>query len=170
VHCYFPITIGVLEASFVVFRLQPWHESFNKRVVKMPKIYFYDTGLATALLGLESPSQLALHPLRGSLFENLVVLECLKYRYNKGLPDKLFFWRDNTGHEIDVLIDEPTDRIPVEIKSGQTISEDFFKGIKFWHKLTKSTGGFVIYAGDTIQNRSNGIKVLPYRQTSKIYE
>jgi uncharacterized protein len=162
--------IGVLEASFVVFRLQPWHESFNKRVVKMPKLYFYDTGLAAALLGLESPSQLALHPSRGSLFENLVVLECLKYRYNKGLPSKLFFWRDNTGHEIDVLIDEPTGRIPVEIKSGQTISEDFFKGIRFWHKLTNTTGGFVVYAGDTIQNRSSGIKVLPYRQTSKIYE
>ncbi len=162
--------IGVLEASFVVFRLQPWHESFNKRVVKMPKLYFYDTGLAAALLGLESPSQLALHPSRGSLFENLVVLECLKYRYNKGLPSKLFFWRDNTGHEIDVLIDEPTGRIPVEIKSGQTISEDFFKGIRFWHKLTNTTGGFVVYAGDTFQNRSNGIKVLPYRQTSKIYE
>ena len=160
--------IGVLEASFVVFRLQPWHENFNKRVVKMPKLYFYDTGLATALVGIEHPDQLALHPFRGSLFENMIVLECLKYRFNRGLTNNLFFWRDNVGHEIDLLINTGTNRIPLEIKSGQTATDAFFKGILFWQKMTNSAGGFVVYAGDLPQNRSNGIRLVPYKTLPKV--
>lgn len=156
--------IGVLEASFVVFRLQPWHENFNKRVVKMPKLYFYDTGLASALLGIEHSEQLALHPFKGGLFENLVVLECLKYRFNKGLTNNLFFWRDNIGHEIDLLINTGTSRIPMEIKSGQTATDEFFKGILFWQKMTNATGGYVVYAGDQPQNRSSGIRLVPLRK------
>lgn len=156
--------IGVLEASFVVFRLQPWHENFNKRVVKMPKLYFYDTGLASALLGIEHPDQLALHPFKGSLFENMVVLECLKYRFNRGLTNNLFFWRDNVGHEIDLLINTGTKRIPLEIKSGQTATDEFFKGILFWQKMTNASGGFVVYAGDQPQSRSSGINLVPFRK------
>ncbi len=162
--------IGVLEASFVVFRLQPWHKNFNKRVVKMPKLYFYDTGLACALLGIGSPDQLTLHPFRRSLFENMVILEVLKNLFNKGSSSKLFFWRDNVGNEIDMLLDHGQGHIPVEIKSGQTISDDFFKGIHFWNKLTKTDGGFVVYAGNIAQNRSNGIKVLPFNQIADIFK
>ena len=160
--------IGVLEASFILFRLQPYHENFNKRIVKMPKLYFYDTGLATALMGVENLTQVNIHPFRGSLFENLVIIDFLKRLYNKGASNNLFFWRDNTGNEIDLLIRQQNNLIPVEIKSGQTVSEVFFKGISYWNKLTQHTGGYVVYGGDIIQKRSNSVTVVPLHQLNLI--
>ena len=155
--------ISVLETSFIVFRLQPFHENFNKRIVKMPKLYFYDTGLAIALLGLENPVQVELHPFRGHLFENMVIVDFLKKRYNAGKSNNLFFWRDNVGNEIDLLIQSGTRLVPVEIKSGQTVTNDYFKGILFWNKISQTEGGYVIYNGDMVQKRSNGITVVPFR-------
>jgi len=160
--------IGILETSFILFRLQPYYKNYNKRVVKMPKLYFYDTGLALALLGVENSSQLTLHPFRGNLFENLVIVEFLKKRYNKGKSNNLFFWRDNTGNEIDLLLGDDNLRIPVEIKSGQTISNDFFKGIRFWNKITNTEGGFLIYDGDIVQKRSGEITVVPLKELDSI--
>lgn len=160
--------ISVLETSFILFRLQPFHENFNKRVVKMPKLYFYDTGLAIALIDVENAGQLALHPFRGSLFENMIVIEFLKRRFNAGLTNNLFFWRDNVGNEIDLLLATGNNRIPVEIKSGQTVTADYLKGIQFWNKMTQTEGGFVVYGGDTIQKRSNGISIVPYKELNAI--
>lgn len=160
--------IGILETSFIVFRLQPYHSNFNKRIVKMPKLYFYDTGLAVALLGVENAGQLNLHPLRGSLFENMVVVDFLKRRYNSGKSNNLFFWRDNVGNEIDLIIENGQKLLPVEIKSGQTITNEFFKGINFWNKMTQSEGGIVVYGGDMIQKRSNGITVVPLNDLNTI--
>jgi hypothetical protein len=160
--------IGILETSFIVFRLQPYHTNFNKRIVKMSKLYFYDTGLAVALLGIENAEQLTFNPFRGSLFENMVVLDFLKRRFNAGKPNNLFFWRDNVGNEIDLLIKEGNKRIPVEIKSGQTITNDSFKGIHFWNKMTKTESGLVIYGGDMLQKRSNGITVVPFNKMNSI--
>ena len=160
--------IGVLETSFIVFRLQPYHQNFKKRIVKMPKLYFYDTGLAVALLGLESATQMSMNPFRGSLFENLVIVEFLKRQYNNGKTKNLFFWRDNTGNEIDLVIEKGIDRIPVEIKSGKTITEDFFKGIRFWNRMTGTEGGFLIYDGNMLQKRSNGISVVPLHEIDSL--
>lgn len=95
--------LNILEASYLIFFLQPFHQSFNKRLIKMPKLYFYDTGLACTLLGLEKENQLETHYLKGALFENLIVLEIFKRRLNQGLPANLYFWRDRTGHEVDLL-------------------------------------------------------------------
>ena len=164
--------IGVLEASFIVFRLQPFHRNFNKRIVKMPKLYFYDTGLATALLGIENVSQLTLHPFKGSLFENLVIVEFLKKQFNRGLRNNLFFWRDNTGNEIDLVLEHPERSIPVEIKSGKTLSTDSFKGLLYWNKLTHTEEGYLVYDGDLLQQRSNGITALPLKQlaTTSLFE
>lgn len=156
--------ISVLETSFVVFRLHPYFENFNKRVVKMPKLYFFDTGLAAYLMQIENTSRLLLHPFRGNLFENMIVTELIKKRFNAGLSNNLYFWRDNTGHEIDILMVNGSKKIPIEIKSGQTITADYLKGIQFWHKLTHSEGGFVIYGGNTVQQRSMGINILPFSQ------
>jgi hypothetical protein len=153
--------IGVLESSFIVFRLQPHHVSFNKRIVKMPKLYFYDTGLACSLLGIGSPHQVSTHYAKASLFENLVIAELVKHRYNKGENHNLFFWRDNIGHEVDVLADTPNSILPIEIKAGSTINENFFKGIEFWKKLTGSNRSIVVFAGDTKQDRSSGISIVP---------
>lgn len=159
--------ISVLETSFVLFRLQPYHVNFNKRVVKMPKLYFYDTGLASALLGIENPVQIELHPFRGSLFENMIIVNVLKTRYNAGKANNIYFWRDSLGNEIDLLIQSGDRLIPVEIKSGQTVTNDYFKGILFWNKITKTEGGCVVYGGEMMQNRSNGIKVIPFRDFSE---
>lgn len=160
--------IGVLEASFIVFRLLPYHKNYNKRIVKMPKLYFYDTGLATSLMGIDDISQLTIHPFRGSLFENLVVVDFLKRLYNHGKQNNLYYWRDNTGNEIDLLIKPDNVRIPIEIKSGQTINNDFLKGLKFWQKLTKTEGGFLVYAGDTAQKRSQSITIVPVHKMNMI--
>ncbi|WP_129595583.1 ATP-binding protein [Seramator thermalis] len=153
--------LGVLEASFIAFRLYPYHENYNKRIVKMPKLYFYDTGLASALMGIEDVSQLTIHPLRGGLFENLVVVDFLKRLYNNGKQNNLYFWRDNIGNEVDLLIKKGANRYPVEIKSAQTISDEFFKGIRYWNKLTNTEGGYLVYAGDMLQKRSGEINIVP---------
>ncbi|WP_142784462.1 ATP-binding protein [Changchengzhania lutea] len=153
--------IGVLEASFILFRLQPHSSNFNKRVVKMPKLYFYDVGLASALLGVQNAKQLDLHPFKGNLFENMVVVELLKERFNKGKPNNLYFWRNSKGNEIDVVIDNFNKLIPIEIKSGKTITNDYFKGLKYWNHLTGYKGGKVVYGGEDYQKRSNNFEVIP---------
>lgn len=158
--------LSVLETSFILFRLPPYHKNFNKRVVKMPKVYFYDVGLAAALIGIDKVDQIPFHPLRGALFENLAILEILKNRLNAGLNPNLYFWRDNTGHEIDILLEKSNELIPIEIKSGMTITEEYFKGLKYWKKITKTEGGFIIYDGGIIQKRSEGFEVLPLRKTN----
>ena len=107
--------ISVLEASFILHLLRPHHRNFSKRLVKTPKLYFCDTGLACWLLGGQTPAQIALHPLRGALFENWVVSELLKGRFNRGLPSNLFFWRDSTGNEVDVLLEQGDRITPGEI-------------------------------------------------------
>lgn len=162
--------ISILETSFILFRLQPHHKNFNKRIVKMPKLYFYDTGVATALLGVENPTQLMYHPLRGSLFENLVILEILKKRYNMGKQGNLFFWRDNVGNEIDLIIQTSLQALPVEIKSGLTVTDEFFKGIRFWHKLNQKQPSFVVYAGNDKQKRSENISVLPLSDMKELLD
>lgn len=162
--------IGVLESSFVAFRLQPHFKNYNKRIVKMPKLYFYDTGLATALLGIENKNQLDLNIYKGALFENLIVLELVKSRYNMAKLNNLFFWRDHKGNELDVLIDNGSSLIPIEIKSGKTITNEFFKGLKYWQKLSGLDAGYVVYSGSEIQNRSDELKVLPYDKLEAIKE
>ena len=160
--------LSVLEASFVIFRLHPYHNNYNKRIVKMPKLYFYDTGVASALLGIENPDQLALHPFRGALFENMIVVEFLKNKYNRGKSNNLYFWRDSLGREVDLLIDNHDHLLPIEIKSGQTITEDYFKSLSDWLRISGEEKGWVIYAGETKQVRSNGITVVPYKESYQI--
>lgn len=154
----------VLESSFVVFRLQPYHRSFNKRLVKMPKLYFYDTGLACSLLGIRDQSQLAFHPLRGALFENLVVAECMKQYWNRGEQPPLFFWRDNKGAEVDLVVDKGDRFSAVEIKAGETLTADFFTSLEYWQKISGAKHATLVYAGSTAQKRSSGITVVPWRE------
>jgi predicted AAA+ superfamily ATPase len=154
--------LSVLESSFIIHLLKPHHQNFNKRLVKMPKLYFYDTGLVCSLLGITQAAQLSLHPLKGNLFENFVVGELVKERFNKNLPLNLYFWRDSTGNEVDIIIDKGTTLYPVEIKAGKTITSDYFKNFQFWNKIAGTEEGAVIYAGNTLQKRSSGITVVPW--------
>jgi predicted AAA+ superfamily ATPase len=162
--------LSVLESSFIIHLLKPHHQNFNKRLVKMPKLYFYDTGLVCSLLGITKAAELRLHPLKGNLFENFVISELMKERFNKNLPLNIYFWRDSTGNEIDVIIDEGTTLYPVEIKAGKTITSDYFKNFQFWNKITGINEGAVIYAGDTEQKRSNGINVVPWNSSQLLLQ
>jgi len=157
--------ISVLEASYIVHLLPPHHQNFNKRLVKTPKLYFLDTGLACWLLGIQDSDQLTTHVQRGALFETWVISELLKARYNPGEASNLYFWRDRSGHEIDLLVDHGNKLSPVEIKSGQTINQDYFKGLDFWRKLAGETAGqaWLIYGGDSRQRRSD-VTVLPWHE------
>lgn len=160
--------LGILQASYIVFLLPPWFQNFNKRIVKSPKLYFYDTGLACYLLGIRKAEDLRLHPFRGALFENLMVVEMLKARFNQGERSNLFHWRDSTGNEVDVLVDRGTIQHAVEMKSSQTISASFFKGINYWENLSQQQGGTVIYGGEEIQIRSNGLQVVPWKEAGTV--
>lgn len=156
--------LGILESSFIIHRLLPFYKNFNKRIVKTAKLYFYDTGIACSLLGIKSVEQLLYHPLAGNLFENMIISELLKIKYNNAKSDNLFFWRNNTGNEVDIIIDSPNGLYPVEIKSGRTITTDFFKGLLYWQKISKQQSGSIIYTGDIYQKRSNGIKIIPWNK------
>jgi predicted AAA+ superfamily ATPase len=153
--------IGVLELSFVIFRLKPYHANYNKRLVKMPKIYFFDTGLVCALLNINSSDDLQYHYIKGSLFENMIIIDFLKQRYNRGKNNNLFFWRDNTGNEIDLILDK-FKPLPIEIKSGETVSESYFKGLYHWNKISGNQGGIVVYGGDTSFKKSDQYQLIAY--------
>jgi predicted AAA+ superfamily ATPase len=155
--------IGILESSFIVYLLKPHHKNFNKTIVKRPKLYFYDTALVCYLLGIRNTSQLTTHPLRGSIFEGMVVTELIKKRTNAGLEINLFYWRDKTGHEIDIIVDDGDKLLPIEIKSGKTINTEFFKNIEYWSNLSKSKRSMLLYAGEQSQKRTNGKEILNWR-------
>lgn len=155
--------IGILESSFIVYLLKPHHKNFNKTIVKRPKLYFYDTALVCYLLGIRNTSQLTTHPLRGAIFEGMVVTELIKKRTNAGLEINLFYWRDKTGHEIDIIVDDGGKLHPIEIKSGKTINTEFFKNIEYWSNLSKSNKSILLYAGEQSQKRSNGKEILNWR-------
>lgn len=160
--------ISILEASYIIFLLKPHHKNFNKRLVKMPKLYFFDTGLASFLLGINSVTQLSTHYNKGSLFESFIISEFIKRRYHEGKEHNCFFWRDKTGHEIDLIIDNGNEISPIEIKSGQTVTNSYFKGINYWNKISSSTKeGFIIYGGKEAQLRKN-IKILPWHDLDKL--
>src|SRR5215210_7498060 len=148
--------ISILEASFLVLLLRPYHANFGKRLIKSPKLYFLDTGLLCYLLRIQSPEDLRLHGSRGSIFESFVVADLLKNFLNRGREADLYFWRDSTGHEIDVVIDRGRERVAVEIKSAQTVAEDFFAGIDFWRKLVgdPEAPSALIYGGSRSFRRS----------------
>ena len=160
--------LSVLEASYILCLLSPHHKNFNKRLVKSPKLYFYDTGLVCALLGLQNSDQLIMHPMRGALFETWVVSELIKRRFNQGLLSNLYFWRDSQGHEVDILIDQGNKLIPVEVKSGQTIVEDYFSGLNYWQSLNKETEeAFLVYGGKQKQMRQ-GIQIVGWGDVDQV--
>lgn len=149
---------SILEAAYLVFLLQPHHKNFNKRLTKSPKLYFYDTGLACSLLGIQAEDQLPSHYMRGQLFESFIISELAKRYYNRGLRPSLYFWRDKTGHEIDCLVDNGGQLFPVEVKSSQTINSEYFKHLCYWNELAKADplNSYVIYGGSKEQSRSMG--------------
>jgi len=160
--------LSILEASYIVFLLRPHHNNLGKRLVKSPKLYFYDTGLACHLLNIVNPEQITTHYLKGGLFENLIISELLKQRYNAGLESNLYFWRDKAGYEIDCLIETNSGLIPIEIKAGKTIASDYFTNIEYWNSLqkTSSAQSYIIYNGS--KQKRNNHTILNWNDLSEL--
>jgi predicted AAA+ superfamily ATPase len=159
--------LSVLEASYLIFLLRPHHANFGKRLVQSPKLYFLDVGLAAALLGIKDSAAMNIHAQRGALFETLIISEFVKQRFNDGRPADLYFWRDNSGNEIDLLIQQGAALQPVEIKSGATFVPDWLKGIRRWQRLAgdQALKPWLIYGGADSYGR-DGIEVLSWHQVS----
>ena len=161
--------LSLLQASYIIYLLQPHYANFSKRIIKSPKLYFYDTGVACSLLKIYSQEQLISHYLRGGLFESLIITEVMKLFFNNNERPNVYFWRDNHGNEIDLILEKNGQLIPIEIKAGRTISTDFFKGLHFWANITenKYPVGCVIFSGDENQKRTIG-EVLSWKNISQI--
>ena len=141
--------VSILEASHIVKLLQPWHANIRKRLVKTPKLYFIDTGLACHLLGMETAAQVRSHPLGGALFENMIVAEALKQRFNAGRTDNLYFYRDHPGNEVDLLLGYADGQDGFEIKSARTISPSFFRGLNAYeHAVGAFRNRAIVYGGE----------------------
>lgn len=155
--------LSILETSYIVFRLSPHHQNFSKRLIKSPKIYFHDVGLLCWLLGINVSKELSVHPLRGQIFENLIIADAYKYFCNQGRVPSLYFWRDNKGLEVDLLFEQGNQLHPVEIKSGATIVSNMFKNIKKWKELSGDSCGplRLIYGGEQRQQRTD-IEIIPW--------
>lgn len=163
--------ISILESSYILYRLQPFHSNFNKRLVKSPKLYFYDTGVACSLLGIRAESQVNLHYLKGALFENLILNEFVKRYFHRGEVRQPYFWQDSQGKEIDCLLVDGEKIVPVEIKSGKTISNSYFDNLNYWRQLAAlpENQGYVVYGGELSLQTSAGAFVS-WRQLEHIPE
>lgn len=161
--------LAVLEASYLIFRVQPYFENFGKRVIKSPKLYFFDVGLVSYLIDIETVTQMSRDPLRGNLVENLVVLELIKARINQGLEPNLYFFRDSHHNEVDLIYKRAHELIPIEIKSAQTYDSSFLKGLHYFQSMApdRVPTGYLIYAGE-LSYHVNGFQLLNYKNLEKI--
>lgn len=161
--------LSILQASYVVMLLPPYYENLRKRLIKTPKLYFTDTGLACHLLGIESADQLARDKMRSALFENFIVMEAVKHRYNRGKESNAFFYRDSNQNEVDLLLKSNTALYGIEIKSSMTYHQDFEKSVRQLDKWINApaAGKAVVYAG-TLENRTGEVKFLNYRHLNEI--
>ena len=163
--------LSILESSYIVYRLHPYHRNFNKSLVKSPKLFFYDTGVACSLLGIHEADQVRLHFLKGSLFENFIINEFIKHNFNRGKNVQPYFWQDNHGKEVDCLLVEGERVTPVEIKSGKTISSSYLENIKYWRSLANlpDDKGYVVYGGDQSLQTSGG-ELISWRNLNRILD
>jgi hypothetical protein len=161
--------LSILESSYILYRLPPHHRNFNKRLVKSPKLYFYDTGVACSLLGLRDESQVNLHYLKGALFENLIINEFVKRSFHSGQHHFPYFWQDSQGKEIDCLLVDGEKITPLEIKSGRTMSTAYFDNLKYWHSLAglPEEHGYVVYGGEQSMQTSAG-RLVSWRELAHI--
>lgn len=154
--------LTVLETSFIAFRLPSYYRNFNKRILKSPKVYFYDTGVLCSLLGIKRPEDLNVHFARGSLFENLVILELMKKELNAGNTPAMYYWRDSHQNEVDLLKETNGKLTAIEIKSSETYHSDFLKGLKYFQKIAPDSAAKLIYAGN-LNHERDGIQISNFQ-------
>lgn len=163
--------LSILEASYIVFRVQPYFENFGKRMIKSPKLYFFDVGLVSYLIDIETPAQMSRDPLHGNLVENLVVLEMIKARMNQGLEPNLYFFRDSHHNEVDLIYKKGHELIPIEIKASKTFDRSFLKGLTYFRNLApdRTPAGYLVYAGSMSYN-IDGFKLIHYKNVQRILQ
>ena len=164
--------LSILEASYIIFLLQPYYRNVSKRLVKSPKLYFYDVGLATFLINIENEKQIARDPLREHLFENMVIAEALKNRFNQGKRSNLYFYRDSKGNEVDLLLINGSDIFQIEIKAGMTITREYFKGLKHFVKIFPEhvpKGAGLVYGGDEVQKRMD-VSIVTFKHLNDLFQ
>ena len=161
--------LSILEASYIIYTLKPHHKNFNKRLVKRPKLYFYDTGLACNLLQINSVNELDMHFAKGNLFENFILTELLKKRFNNAKTSNLYFWRDHHGKEIDCIIEKANSLVPIEIKSSKTYQKEHFKNMNYWNKLSDNSkeNSYLVYAGNESDHLAYG-NLMSWKHLNKI--
>jgi predicted AAA+ superfamily ATPase len=160
--------ISVLETSFIVFLLPPWFDNINKRLTKSPKLFFFDVGLASYLLGIIKPEQVSRDPLKGGLFENLVITDIIKSYYNNGLDASVYFYRDKNGNEVDVLLSDANKLTQIEIKSSATFNSEFYKNLNYLKKIypRRIEKSFLVYTGNQEQT-SGSIKLINFKNINR---
>lgn len=161
--------LSVLETSYIITLLRPHHSNYGKRLVKAPKLYFLDSGLAAWLMGIRDADSLETHAARGALFETWVVSELYKQQLNRGLAPDLYFWRDNTGNEIDLIFETPQGLQPIEIKSGSTYAQDWSRGLRKWQNLakTQSLQPAIVYGGEVSFERED-LKIWGWQEVGRV--
>ncbi|NQW29957.1 MAG: ATP-binding protein [Ignavibacteria bacterium] len=160
--------LNVLESSYIIYFLQPFHNNVQKRLIKSPKLYFYDTGLLCYLLGILSVSALRAHPRYGAIYENWIITEIRKNKFNQGLEGGMYFFRDRTGNEVDLILEKQGKTYAVEIKAATSLTSDMQKGIKFWQKLRPDDQGLLLYSGKNHSNSDGSIQYLHWSEVANI--
>jgi predicted AAA+ superfamily ATPase len=156
--------LALLENSYILFQLQPWTNNLNKRIIKSPKIYFYDTGLLCSLLNIQSKESLKKHNHYGAIFENWCITEIRKNMFNRGEADGMFYFRDSTGNEIDLILEKETGPLAIEIKSSGTAKPDQLNGLKFWNKYQRGSQGLLLHQGNTINEINEFTSAMSWKE------
>lgn len=160
--------LGLLESSYIIYQLQPWYNNLNKRIVKSPKLYFYDTGLLCYLLGIHSEAALAKHPQYGALFENWTMTEIRKNRFNQGIDGGMYYFRDSAGNEVDLIMEKGGNHIAVEIKSAKKTDRAMLLGLKYWLKNNRGGQGMLLYGGEKTEALDDQLQQLSWREVANL--
>jgi predicted AAA+ superfamily ATPase len=160
--------LGLLENSYIIFLLQPWYNNLNKRIVKSPKLYFYDTGLLCHLLGIKSQTSLKKHRHYGFLFENWIISEVKKNRFNDGQPENLYYFRDNVGNEVDLITERNGDSFAIEIKASLAVKPAMLHGLNFWQKYQPTGHSVLLYAGKKNEIVNERLGIIPWTEVANL--
>jgi uncharacterized protein len=160
--------LGLLESSFILYTLQPWHNNMNKRIVKSPKLYFYDTGLLCNLLGIKSETALKKHIAYGAIFENWVISEIRKNKYNNGEQSGLYFFRDSIGNEVDLINESDGTATAIEIKAATKVNNSMYKGLQFWLKNNPKTNALLLHKGNTTESITDYLSTASWKNVADI--
>lgn len=160
--------LGVLESSYIIYLLQPWYNNLNKRIVKTPKLYFYDTGLLCHLLGIHTQVALLKHSLYGAIFENWIITEIKKNRFNQGINDGLYFFRDSAGNEVDLIMEKQGVTLAVEVKAAKKMDNAMLAGLKYWLKNNRNAQTLLIYGGEKTEQISDRIHIESWNRIADV--